>query len=296
MKDRKGPSQEWACGMRGPIPANRLACIHFELPASYALRGRIPYFENLLIALPPLGMNLATFRALLRLFDGWRRLSEARIALVEAEACKAFYEEVEPDPTEAKYACRFYLDDAALRLCSSCEHLLRFVGPHWNLQLSKLAARGNKDPCPLPGLPVCDEGDAHRLLVRTVQAAEKSPLPEVRRSVAKPLRKLCSSRNWRRCVKYRNDWVHNELPGIAGLSAARSFRRLAPGLGPSGSAPYPGQMPVKARGLGVTVGRGWEIGELRRTVRGAYLELFRAYEHFVELPDGDRTPPSGSGT
>ena len=40
---------------------------------------------------------------------GWHMLNQARLALVGAEACKVFYEEVEVNPTEALYRCQYLL-------------------------------------------------------------------------------------------------------------------------------------------------------------------------------------------
>lgn len=255
--------------MRGPIPDDRMAQVQSRLLASYDLRQRIPHFQELLIGVPPAGLGLGRFRALRRLVDGWHMLNQARLALVEADACKIFYEEIQPEVTESRYRCRFYLDDAALRLCSSCEHLLHFAIRYWNLPVARRKVRDDKGPTPL--------------LVRVIQASEKSPLPEVRLSVAKPLRNLRSNKHWIECVKYRNAWVHNELPAVDGLGCALSFREIGEkernvieslvGLP---------RVPIRMPRWGMTVKTGLDIDQLHRHITQAYAALYRALEGFLD--------------
>jgi hypothetical protein len=236
-------------GMRGAIPATRMQEIQSTLPYSMELRHLNPRLTN---PLGGLSSKHAKIRAFVRLSQGWHMLNEARSALVEAAACKVFYEDCEPNPIEAIYRCRFYLDDAALRLYSSCEHLLKCVGFYWSLR-------------------------QHSSLDRVIAEAEKSASPEVSGEVAAILRGL--TKDWEECMKYRNYWVHNERPSVAGLDWEVSFR--------SGNAEseIPPQI-LKAMGSPTKVSAvtvGTKIDELYLVVKNAYCQLFDVYRRFAPL-------------
>jgi len=245
-------------GIRGGIPNQRMEQINAGLPRSFELQKLHPYLEteNPFVIL---GCEQTKARAQVRLSQGWHLLNEGRTALVEADACKVFYEECEPNPVEAIYWRRFYLDDASLRLCSSGEHLLQCVNFYWKL-----------------GVP-----PKRISLQKVVTAAEKSNVPDVNAVAARTLRSLTTE--WDDCKKYRNDWVHNERPGIAGLAWEISFsdkqsvpRQMAQVLKQSG---YPSTATVRSIGFGT----GRQIGELDRVVRTVFCQLFRAYEGVAPL-------------
>jgi hypothetical protein len=282
-------------GMRGEIPSDRMEAIHLGLPYAMTLRDVLPYLVD-----PLCGGQwpMDKMRARVRLSDGWHMLNQARGALVESEACKLFYEEVEPDPDEARYHCRFYLDDAALRLYSSCEHLLWCVVAYWNLP-SNVSKR--KEGWSLwvvvkrialhltVGLVNVARGRTvggrSSLLVRVICEAERSRYPKVRGDVARILRRLRSNAAWRECTKYRHDWVHSRLPPIAGLQPAVSFgsfdeNDIPPEIRTAMTALG---YPAKIKGRKMALGVGPDIEVLRGIVRGAYDELFQAYEKFAQL-------------
>jgi hypothetical protein len=252
-----------AHGMRGAISSTRMEQIHSGLPYSMRLRDALPYLADPL-AMPHVRMR--KMKARVRLSDGWHMLNQARIALVEAEACTIFYEECQRDHTEALYRCLYYLDDAALRLHSSCEHMLRSVVFHWALRVPE--KKGS--PAEL----------RDSLLVRALKAAEQSKDSQVRVDVAKILRRLRSSKAWKACMKHRNDWVHNRLPAISGLFSDIVFKRID----------YEKELPPAIlkyvgpkKGVAMTVGTGRDISALRETVRSAYGELFQVYEGLTKL-------------
>ena len=253
----EGQEVELAYGMRRGIPVVRMEQIQAGLPRSLDLQNLNPSLVNPLVAL---GSEQKKIRAHVRLSQGWHLLNEARSALIESEACKVFYEECKPNPVEAIYRCRFYLDDAALRLYSSCEHLLRCVTFYWGLSLPK-----SRDS----------------LLVRVITAAQQSSLLQVSGDVATSLQRLTG--DWEECKKYRDDWVHNERPGVDGLDWEVSFKRwnavkdIPPAI--AQSLKYP----ATASGTSVSVGTGRKIGELRQIVRNAYCELFGVYERLAPL-------------
>ena len=259
--DTESQKVDLAYGMRRGIPAARIEQIHAGLPRSLDLRHLNPCLLNPLAAID----SEHKVRARIRLAQGWHLLNEARTALIEAESCKVFYTECEPNSSEAVYRCRFYLDDAALRLYSSCEHLVQCGKSYWDLTL--------------PDKP------RNSRLVKVITAAEKSNLPQVSGDVATSLRALTTG--WAECMKYRNDWVHNERPAIEGLNWDVSFEPWnAQDMPPAVvQALKDSGYPVTGSGKSVRVGTGRPIDELHRIVRIAYSELFGVYEHLAPLVD-----------
>jgi hypothetical protein len=138
-------------------------------------------------------------------------LNEARMALIEADACKLYYGEREPNPTEAAYWCRFYLDDATLRLYSSSEHVLRAVTYHYGLKSPASDPNGSRQMS---------------LLVNVIKAAGQSKQPVVSAQVAKVLRKVRYNPSWSSCKDYRDKWVHNERPRLPGLTSPYRLGKL----------------------------------------------------------------------
>jgi hypothetical protein len=197
----EGQRSDLIYGMRGGVPSDLMEQIHLALPYSMALRDAHPYLADVFAAPFVVGMN--QMQARLRLSDGWHMLNQARAALIEAEACKIFYEQIQPDPTEAIYRCRFYLDDAALRLHSSCEHLLGCIAVRWDLHAPVSRKREKRNPWILIkrvadhltcGVVHVVRGAAiekrkQPLLVRVLKQAERSKIPVVRGGVAK----VCAS-------------------------------------------------------------------------------------------------------
>jgi Cthe_2314-like HEPN len=248
-----------AHGLRGGIPNDRMEQIQMGLPRSLELRNLNPCLEDPLATLGSKGTKLIKIQAYVRLSQGWHLLNEARSALIEAEACKVFYEEREPNPVEALYRCRFYLDDAALRLCSSCEHLLQCVNFYWGL-----------------GVPI----KSRDLFRKVITETERSNLPEVSGEVTTSLRGVTTT-EWEECKKYRNNWVHNERPGIDGLDWEVSFKSRNVQDIPAAILEEL-RIPVVPR-KSIRVGTGRKIAELHRVVRNAYCQLFGVYERLAPL-------------
>jgi hypothetical protein len=259
-------------GMRGGIPSSRMEQIHLALPYSLLLRDALPQLADP-FAVPHVGVR--KMKARVRLSDGWHMLNQARLALLEAEACTIFYDEIQRDHIEALYHCRYYLDDAALRLCSSCEHMSQSVILHWSLSIPK-----NN---PLDGADRSSGASRDGSLVLALKAAEQSKDGHVRTEVARVLRRLRSSRAWKACVKYRHDWVHSRLPATGGLSSNIIFETL------DNEKAFPPEI-LRYFGLKkglkcekMSIGMGQDISVLRETMRNAFGELFRAYEGLARL-------------
>jgi hypothetical protein len=259
-------------GMRGGIPSARMEQIHLALPYSLPLRDTLPILADPFAA--PL-VGIRKMRARVRLSDGWHMLNQARQALIEAEACTVFYEEIQSKHTESLYYCRYYLDDAALRLYSSCEHILQFVALHWNLSIHKKMPSANATPY--------SEESRDGSLVLVLKAAEQFKDRLVHTEVAKLLRTLRSSRAWKTCVKHRNDWVHSRIPATSGLFPSIMFETVEYGKA------FPSEiLKLLGRKEGqkcerMSFGEGSDICVLREAVRSAYCELFGMYEGFAKL-------------
>jgi len=255
-------------GMRGAIPADRMQEIHLQLPVSVQLRQILPHLAD------PLAVEIVAIskmRARVRLSYGWHMLNQARIALVEAEACTIFYEEYRHNHIEALYRCLYYLDDAALRLHSSSEHMLRSVVFHWTLDVPE------KHPDDGTGDSPKESRESQSLLVRVLKKAQDSKDAQ---DVAKLLRGLRSSKAWKACMKHRHDWVHNRLPAINGIFPDISFSTVD----------FEKELPPVVRkslglkkGVRMSFGVGQDINLVRENARNAYVELFAVYEGLAKL-------------
>jgi hypothetical protein len=132
---------------------------------------------------------------------GWHLLNEARFALIEGESCRIWYEELKKPTSKisALWFQRYYLDDAALRLYSSCSHIHKAIKLYWGLDLGK--------------------GHRGQIPVRETREAVQKRLPRSR--VVKALQAIECSGNWALCASYRNKWVHENRPAVVGLEATR---------------------------------------------------------------------------
>jgi len=240
--------------MRGAISSERMKEIHLGLPYSMQLRDILPHLTD-----PLAGqiVGLVKMQARVRLSYGWHMLNQSRIALVEADACTIFYEEIQGNHTEALYRSLYYLDDAALRLHSSSEHMLRSVIFRWTLGVPE------KESGVGAGYSPKEPRESQSLLVRVLQRAGHS---KDTRDVAKLLKGLRSSKAWKACMKHRHDWVHNRLPAINGIFPDIRF----------GTVDFDKELPAVVRkslglkkGLRMSFGVGQNISVVRETVRNA---------------------------
>ena len=260
--------------MRGAISSEHMKEIHLRLPYSVQLRDTLPHLADPLAGQIP---RLVEMQARVRLSYGWHMLNQSRIALVEAEACTIFYEDYQGNHTEALYRSLYYLDDAALRLHSSSEHMLRSVIFRWTLCVPEKesgvdAGDASKEP-----------RESQSLLVRVLQKAEQSKDTQ---DVAMLLRRLRSSKAWKACMKHRHDWVHNRLPAINGIFPDIVFSNFGKEL-PSAVRKSLG---LKKGVIRMSFGVGQNISVVRETVRNAYVELFGVYEGLAKrLAKGEST-------
>jgi hypothetical protein len=151
--------------------------------------------------------------------DARQRTSEIALALHEYHAHRIWYREKKspPEPMAATWTERFFLDDAALRIYGAWQHLrmaLRYmetIPRGWRAPFK----RPRDDPRSYEGLYLEHEQPNLSVTVKMC-AFEKSPA-------------------WSFVVKYRNAWVHQQPPTIAGLGMVFTRRRrwepLARGAG-----------------------------------------------------------------
>ena len=239
--------------MRGELPEKRLRQIQTAIPCAFkALREMYPGW-----AIRFVGSEARTKSALRGLWDGWHLLCEAYLALLESEACWIWYSELRnpPNETSAKMFCRYYLDDAALRLTSSSWHMLSALREHLDFKLGKAAGR-------------------NPLLERTINALEAK---KSRPPVLGWLRGMKSNPAWQKCSKYRDQWCHNRRPAVAGLGPILTSARLiiAPGIqGLTGGTTQPVESTIE---------------ELRPAFREAYVALLGVYLKVMRLMSPRRT-------
>jgi len=197
------------------------------------------------------GSEARTEPALRGLWDGWHLLCEAKLALIESEACWVWYSELRnpPNETSAKYFCRYYLDDAALRLAASSWHMLSSLREHLDFKLGK--AEGRKP-----------------LLARTIDALERK---KHRSPVLGWLRGLNSNHAWQQCSSYRDRWCHNRRPALAGVGSILTFSRLLVSPGAQGFS------------FGTAQPADHTIAELRPVFRDAYIALLGVYSKLMRL-------------
>jgi len=184
-------------------------------------------------------------------------LCEANVALVEAEACWVWYTELRRPPIEAsaKYLSRYYLDDAALRMHASSQHMLRAIKAHFGLRGVKHSRK------------------ATRLEGTIEELTHKDP-----KTPALPwLRALNSSSAWRECERYRNRWVHNNRPAMVGLEPNLTQAKLMPGPGFQGFS------------FGSGPWAELKVEQLRETCRDAYIALLDVYLKVIELMSPTRS-------
>lgn len=227
--------------MRGALPKDRQRKIESSFPrAIQRLEMSYPTW-----AVPFLASEARTAFALRELWDGWHLLCEANLALIESEACWAWYSEFRSPPSEtlAKYFCVYFLEDAALRLGASSGHMVSALKAHMNFKFLKKGKR----PAPL---------------TRAVMALEAiQPRPRV----LAWLQALERNKDWQACSDYRNKWTHNSRPAIAGLGTILTSRRLET-TGDCVGFGFGTEQPVD-----------WTVEELRPIFGKSYAALLGAY-------------------
>ncbi|MGH9450861.1 MAG: hypothetical protein ACRD11_09985 [Terriglobia bacterium] len=231
--------------MRGVIPTEVMDRIASAYPNSVSLSDSV-----VSVCYPLLGEDdRETQSAQVRLEDGWHMLNEARVALIEAEAHRLWYEEYRkpPNHSTAIFFRKFYLDDASLRIYSSGEQLFKTVRWYWRLPKEK-----------------------GKYLLDSVLSAMKHEIPN--HPVVPLLEDIGNSDAWKDNTRYRCDWVHNKRPLIEGLDL-NTRRTVTPFVDPDA--------------VGITMGvlqfTLMKIEHLQATVEGANAVLFKTFDSVIPL-------------
>ncbi len=97
--------------MREHLPTERQRQIESTLPDSMSLQRLVLGFSA-----PLVGEDVLIRKAQMYYLGGWHLLNESRFALIEAESCRIWYEELKKPTSNisALWFQRYYLDDAAV--------------------------------------------------------------------------------------------------------------------------------------------------------------------------------------
>ena len=130
-------------------------------------------------------------------------------ALHECLACGIYYRDHKDPPmeVEAIFMERFYLDDAALRLYAAGEHLAKAIT--FMLELT------DEDLQPYRKTRVSQQS------IVAAYLRKRKTCHVVTCAVAP----LGTSREWQATVEYRNKWVHEQPPTVAGLGLVYHRRK-----------------------------------------------------------------------
>lgn len=133
--------------------------------------------------------------------DAFHTLSEARYALHESLAHQQWYSNRQKEPNEmsAVFFARYYLDDAALRVYSAGEHLATAIVLMLEIPQEQIRKR--------------KRGRTSLQVVVGKHLREQHPSHVLTQAVSN----LVASEDWRLCQEYRNEWVHQQPPTVAGL-------------------------------------------------------------------------------
>ena len=188
-----------------PLSPDDEAAIYAQLPDTerlFSLTVSIPP-DLISMVLPLTGVHhKSRFPvAAVCLHDSAYTMQEALFAICEAMKHHLYYAERRdpPDAHAAVFYARFFADDAALRAYAAGEHLAAAILKIQDLDVSALSTTTQR-------------GSSLQARVGLFMAKCLPDHPVTAAVVA-----LASSANWQRTVRYRNLWVHEQPPRIAGL-------------------------------------------------------------------------------
>lgn len=244
---------QWVVIMPSPIDKETYQRATHDLPNIDALKRQIAFLSPEFISVK--FKSDSNFPVAAVCFqDASRTLSESRYALLEAMAHKIWYlEKVTPkDEDNAVFFTRFYSDDAALRLYSAAEHLAKAVVFIFDIHDSKLKQTRT--------------GSRFTSVRKFLREAHPDHI------ITKNLDELYRSREWKTTIKYRDDWVHNQPPIIAGTGMVfeRKSRWFISGN-------------VSKMGLGAGDSPKYSVDDLLGFVKPALFQFTEKLTHIVEF-------------
>lgn len=182
------------------LSEQRWAEIEAKLPKAVDVQSRL-LLRIEFISLKS-GWNSKLDVATVCLRDASEVACDAVYALRQAYANLIWFREDAPDAPQELNACnfcKFYIDDVALRLYASAEHIRNFVIGFFDIQKPSLKLFGKR-------------GSSKFDIVSKYLYKE---MPSHAMTVA--IRELLSNGDWEKVIDYRNTWVHQQPPLIAGL-------------------------------------------------------------------------------
>lgn len=185
--------------MRGQLSEAALARIKESLPRASCLAriGRLLPESVALHFDPDAGMDIAV----VCLRDAAEYFQEAWLALHECKAGMEWYG-VELDPPDEKMAIfvgRFFADDVALRIYSTAEHVAAFLQSYLGISEDDLKpySSGRTSKASMVGHYLMEEKPDHEM--------------------TKAVKEFIGREECKFALDYRNKWVHDQRPRIAGL-------------------------------------------------------------------------------
>ena len=150
--------------------------------------------------------------ALVCLEDAIQRFSQVRMALHETFACLIWYREVSPkspNETSAVFLGKFYLDYLTLLLYAIGEDIAAFIIAFLNVdQDFKEYLNTSETQNKFKEKRISSNAGKVGIFLN-----DKFPNHEI----TKIILELHKNQDWRKAIKYRNVWVHEQPPIIAGL-------------------------------------------------------------------------------
>jgi hypothetical protein len=191
---------------RGKLDKETSARVEKELPNVVYVRHASLYLQPDPISMGfPAGSTIPIASVCLQ--DATSALMEARYALLEAFAHLVWYREKCEPPNEnlAVFFCKFYADDAALRMYATGEHLAHAIEDM--LEIEK---------------EVSDFKESNRAKSKNVVSKQAivgiyliANRPNHR--ITNAVRRLKDLDGWNKTREYRDKWVHDKPPIISGM-------------------------------------------------------------------------------
>lgn len=197
--------------MRGSIPDEKCGQIDKTIP-SIDSRLFLATVPGMIIGMHDLLNEAKLGVAIECLNDAQKRFFLVQSALFEAQACLIWYREVVPSAPldfQAVMACKFYLDYVTLLLYATAEDISFFILYFLDLEESLRAF--------LEELTTKRQITKKRIFsnagkVGFFLANRKSDHP-----LTSTIMQLHRNRDWKMALDYRNTWVHDKPPIVAGL-------------------------------------------------------------------------------
>lgn len=208
--------------MRGEIPEQTWSEIDKRLARLPNDWLEVTFPEQQLFLMHDLKSNGATHISLVCLYDACRRFESARECVFEASACTEWYRRVATDIDDssrersAVLRGRFYSEYCYLFLYAIGEDIAEFVLTFANLSSN---FRDWRDK-------ISEEGSTRKIgSSRQKQVRKYMCERHPTHGLTQILLSMRSSKAWKTAIHYRNTWVHDKPPIVAGFGIEYDRRR-----------------------------------------------------------------------